>query len=316
MLTRFKQRDRTSRLSKKQSQSMASLSLDPALLTAKLEVARLEQNSKHTSHRTSSGRDEPARSSSQRQHKSSTRKSLPIEAEYTADGKPVYNTAQILAALELNARRSSSLTRHGHSTDVVRDRRSEELVRSDSKRESTEKDGIPERESRHEKRHDQGTDNRQPIIGRRRFAHAPGTVQLVPVKHGSQTMYERIEIPESTLLEDTDPDLVADGTGELQRPKLSKYDRPHWAQQSQNASNMGLLKQSLSMKEKKPRPKSYLPPLQQQDHKVIVRRSSVGSKGAADITGTLIADAVNQIKKEERLRKWQSVQNFLKPSCS
>lgn len=269
---------------------MASLAVDPALLYAKLEVAKLEQDAMRRAARdrkSGARRELEQRSQLQEQRvrqRESLRLSLPMDAAFTADGKPCFNTAQILAALG-----PSPPMRHGSTAQKHRDT---------------------------SRKRDPGSESDNDVVlsmdgpkARRRFRNE-GPTKLVPIKHGSQTTYEIVDVPAGTLIEDQEQQDDEAAT----RPRLSKYDRPHWAQQSQNASEMHLLKSLIpSHKPKKPRPQSEML-LKPSTEAPAVQRPSASVRPSNHISETLIADAVSQIKKEQRLKKLHSVSNLFRRS--
>ncbi|QIW97285.1 hypothetical protein AMS68_002803 [Peltaster fructicola] len=272
------------------ARSMGSLAVDPVLLYAKLEAAKQEQDKARRA-----AQDRKSHTKQEQQHgaqtrsaprerrstqKESLRRSLPLEAEWTADGKPCYNTAKILAALDETPQRHASTSGHSRHAELLRRR----------------EDGVGT-----------GSDSDVKPAPRRRFKSDDTAGKLVAIKHGSQTTYERVDLPGNVeLLENMDDELTT-------RPRLSKYDRPHWAQQSQNAVNMRSLKHALPGSRYR---RSRVPPETSVPSGTGDARPDLGERHSSHDSETLIADAVNEIHKEQRLKKLRSVSKLFRRSAS
>lgn len=134
--------------------------------------------------------------------------------------------------------------------------------------------------------------------------------RLVAVNHGSQTAYERVDIP------DEDPPqyhAMPYGTNEEaqpsyeQRPRIQPYDRPDWTQHSQcGAADDPAFSVPSGYIFRRRNPQPAAAPEAEP-----ARSSSIGYPQNQQ-EGHLISDAVKLIKQKERRAKRKSVVDFLR----
>jgi hypothetical protein len=145
-------------------------------------------------------------------------------------------------------------------------------------------------------------------------ATAPATTTYTTTKHGSQTAYERIEIPSydppqyHAISHRGSEDIPRTmGSNNNQRPQIQPYDRPDWTQQSQygdtaTRANVFDVPSGYIFKRRNPQAsevaqaparKSYVPPPPPKEMH-------------------LISDAVKLMKQKERSNKRKSFVEFLR----
>ena len=165
--------------------------------------------------------------------------------------------------------------------------------------------------------------------------------KLVPAKHGSMTIYEQAEfadmrtsldeIPEfrTARAKDNDMpydmDLIAEDDMQplvhQQRPRIQPNDRPNWTQRSQCGDDMRHML-NLPLMQKKDKAQRMQDDVQKQSGP----RQELGDgfepqglrpqmsrlKTTGDLPENLISNAVHKIKKEERIKRRQSLIGFFK----
>lgn len=145
----------------------------------------------------------------------------------------------------------------------------------------------------------------------RRIPTAP---QFATARHGSQTAYERLEIPEDDPpqyhaisyrgSEDT-PRIM----GSNQRPQIQPYDRPDWTQQSQygadtaTRANVFDVPSGYIFKRRNPQASEVAPAPARKSH---IRPPPPPKEMH------LISDAVKLMKQKERRTKRKSIADFLR----
>lgn len=161
--------------------------------------------------------------------------------------------------------------------------------------------------------HDHHVDTASRNYSRRR-SMPPSSSRLVPVKHGSQTVYERVEIPS-----DDPPQYHAlsyraseeNPRSHIQRPPLQPYDRPDWTQQSQYGDDAETRANLFSV------PSGYIFKRRNQQTAAASEVAPAPARNAGVPSAPpqemhLISDAVKLIKARERRAKAKSVVDFLK----
>ncbi|KAM0720016.1 hypothetical protein Q7P37_004151 [Cladosporium fusiforme] len=277
-------------------------SFDPAVLYKKLEAAKLEQDAAITRQErreaTRNGTYVPkgmTRGSSSSSpttthtpsHPATYRTRSPPPAQQpqcTADGRPVMDHKSMLAAFNLGISELEAMSDHlGQETS-----RQKEFLCSRCKTPDV-----------HISEHYDLS---------RRASMPPTTSRLVAVNHGSQTVYERVDIPT-----DEPPQYHAipyraseDMYRNYSRPTMPHpHDRPDWTQQSQCGDDQDDNANLFTV------PSGY-----------IFRRRNQNLPATTTVASTsqhqpqqemhLISDAVKLIKQKERRAKRKSVIDFLK----
>lgn len=219
--------------------------------------------------------------------------SPPVERQKpqcTADGRPVMDHQSMLAALNLGLTELEAMTdRLERATS-----RQRELLCSRCK-------------TTDEHEH---TNNASILTASKRVSMPPTTSHLAAVKHGSQTVYERVEVPSEDPPEyDSIPYRANEDVNRnrLQRPPLQPYDRPDWTQQSQCGAddeahaNPFSVPSGYIFKRRNPQPPAA---------DAVAPAQEVQAQPQQEMH--LISDAVKLIKQKERRAKRRSVVDFLK----
>lgn len=254
----------------------------------------------------------------------------------TADGRPVVNTKTMMAALNIGMSEAEAATseplKPAISASGDRAKRN-----SSDRRGSIPDTGVHRSTSRGYRPGDAAKRNAA------KRASMNADFKFVAIKHGSQTVYERVDnphkptagaelfaneleqVPEHRTARDREVEMPYDlpqpdddeyrplGT---QRPKVLAHDRPHWAQQSQCGEDMR--SHFLHIPVHRNRDKTDSPAQKQSAAKrpeTLRRHSSAPHSSAPhqqQQEGTLISEAVKSIKKEERKHRRQSVMSFFK----
>jgi hypothetical protein len=162
---------------------------------------------------------------------------------------------------------------------------------------------TPDSPGQHSHNHHNDTESRN--YSRRRSL--PAISHLAGVQHGSQTAYERVDIPI-----DAPPQYHAisyRASEDIprihnQRPQIKPHDRPDWTQQSQHGGNTATRANLFDV------PSGYIFRRKTQPEVAPVRRPQLPVAPPQEMH--LISDAVKLIKAKERRAKRQSVWNILK----
>lgn len=276
-------------------------SFDPAVLCKKLEAAKLEQDAAITRRERRQATREgtyvpkgaPRASSSSSSlaahtpsHHATNRPHSPPpaqQAQCTADGRPVMDHKSMLAAFNF---------------------------------------GIAELEAMSDQLGQENSRQREFLCSRcktpdvhvaeqyelsRRASMPPTTTRLVPVKHGSQTVYERVDIPT-----DEPPQYHAipyraseDMYRSYAPPQMPQpYDRPDWTQQSQYCEDPDARAHLFTV------PSGYIFKRRNQNLPATTTVAPAPQNQPQEMH--LISDAVKLIKQKERRAKRKSVIDFLK----
>jgi hypothetical protein len=229
----------------------------------------------------------------------STRNSPPAarHKEWSAaDGRPVMTHKSMLAALNFSLADLEAMT--------------EKLEQETTKQRDflCSRCRTPDAAGQHANHHH---DSPSRNYSRRRSL--PAAAQFAAVSHGSQTAYERVDIPEY------DPPqyhaISYRGSEEIprnsnQRPQIRPHDRPDWTQQSQYGSNTATRATLFDV------PSGYVfkrrNPQTATASEVAPARKSHAHTAAPPKEMHLISDAVKLIKAKERRTKAQSVISFFK----
>lgn len=333
-----------------------SLAVDPMLLSKKLEALEQENNQarygrRHSTPRavfvpktaaqqfsaTTTSMDDGVKRS--KSGKTKRRSHVPAADEQmsTADGKPVVNTKTMMAALNIGMSEAEAATSEPLKPTISG---SGDLAKRNSsdRRGSIPDTGVHRSTSRGYRPGDAAKRNAA------KRASMNADFKFVAIKHGSQTVYERVDnphkpttgadlfaneldqVPEHRAARDREvempydlpqPDDDEDRPLGTQRPKVLAHDRPHWAQQSQCGEDMR--SHFLHIPVHRNRDKSEAAPAQKQSGtkrpETLRRHSSAPHSSAPhqqQQEGTLISEAVKSIKKEERKQRRQSVMSFFK----
>ena len=170
---------------------------------------------------------------------------------------------------------------------------------------------TPGQHAQHNHHHNQDSPSRN-YSRRRSF---PAAAQFVAVAHGSQTAYERVDIPEDDppqyhAISYRASEDVPRITGNNQRPQLQPHDRPDWTQQSQYGGNTATRATLFDV------PSGYIfkrrNPQTTTASEVAPARKSHVPKAAPPKEMHLISDAVKLIKAKERRAKGKSIVDFFK----
>lgn len=216
----------------------------------------------------------------------------------TADGRPVMTHKSMLAALNLSLADLEVMT---EKLELETNKQREYLC---SRCKTPDSPGQQNNNHTHNHNHDSESRNYSRRI--------PTTANYATVKHGSQTAYERIDIPEYDppqyhAISHRGSEDVPRTMGSNQRPQIQPYDRPDWTQQSQYGANTAtrsnvfdvpsgyiFKRRNPQASEVAPAParKSYIPPPPKESH--------------------LISDAVKLMKQKERRDKRKSLVGFLR----
>lgn len=298
-------------------------SLDPVLLARKLEAAKREQEAalkQRERRRATRNGTFASRSATHSSDSSSTPPvsqfnaaippvnknlstcdsptPLPRHKEWsTADGRPVMTHKSMLAALNLSLADLEAMTEK-LELETTKQR---EYLCSRCK--------TPDAPGQSHNNHVHNHDSESPNYSRLRSV--PTAPQFATTKHGSQTAYERVDIPEYDppqyhAISHRGSEDVPRAMSTHQRPQIQPYDRPDWTQQSQYGADTAtranvfdvpsgyIFKRRNPQSEVAPAParKSHIPPPPKEMH--------------------LISDAVKLMKQKERRTKRKSIADFLR----
>ncbi|KAK6436538.1 hypothetical protein LTR95_007266 [Oleoguttula sp. CCFEE 5521] len=298
-------------------QQPQSLCVDPVYLSQKLEAVQLDRERRARAR--NANREPEAAVIDQRLKAMSAAPVTRTTVVATADGKPVMDIKHLHALLHVDdsasdlpasKRDSASGTAAKHSGGNAHSSRSPpEYTTGKPPGRSASLGGF-----------------RFGRVGKHSETNQTMTTKLVAIKHGSQTAYERVEIPRIAthdVDEEQTPELkigrkhdspsldIAEAEEDedqpigTQRPNILRHDRPHWAQQSQCGDDM--------------RSTLQIPGFGGRDaqgHNASKRPGFLRRHSSAPHTeqqeSTMISDAVKLIKKEERNQRRQSVMGFFK----
>jgi len=217
----------------------------------------------------------------------------------TADGRPVMTHKSMLAALNLSLADLEAMT---EKLELETTKQREYLCSR-----CKTPDAPGQSHDNHVHKHGPESPNYS------RLRSVPTAPQLATANHGSQTAYERIDIPEYDppqyhAISHRCSEDVPRSMGSNQRPQIQPYDRPDWTQQSQYGANTAtranvfdvpsgyIFKRRNPQSEVAPAPaaarRSHIPPPPKEMH--------------------LISDAVKLMKQKERRTKRKSFVEFLK----
>ncbi|OQO12858.1 hypothetical protein B0A48_02322 [Cryoendolithus antarcticus] len=299
------------------TQQPQSLCVDPVYLSQKLEAVQLERESR--SRARNANRELEAAAIDQRLKSMSAAPVARTTVVATADGKPVMDIKHLHALLHVDDSAKSLPASKRDSASGPNAKYSGRHV-EDSRSPPEYTTGKPPGRSASLAGFRSGRAGKQSEPGQQM------TTKLVAIKHGSQTAYERIEIPriathdvdeeqspefkigrkhDSPRLPAADMEEVEDQPMGTQRPNILRHDRPHWAQQSQCGDDMRSTLQIPGFGGREP-----------QGHSASKRPGFLRRHSSAPHTeqqeSTMISDAVKLIKKEERNQRRQSVMGFFK----
>jgi len=328
-----------------------SLAVDPMLLSKKLEALEQASNPARRARRHSTGKavfvprtaaqqfsatttpmDDAVKRSKSTKAKRLSHVPIAEEPHSTADGKPVMNTKTMMAALNIGMSESEAAAATSEPLKrISSSSREREKRSSQDRRDSVPDAGVQRSTSRAYRPGDAAKRNAA------KRSSMNGDFKFVAIKHGSQTVYERVDNPHKAA---TGPDLFANELEQVpeyraardrevempydlpqpddneeqplgtQRPKILPHDRPHWAQQSQCGDDMR--SHLLHIPLHRNRDKADAPAQKQLGVKrpeTLRRHSSAPSQKQE---GTMINEAVTLIKKGERKQRRQSVMSFFK----
>lgn len=298
-------------------------SLDPVVLARKLEAAKREQEvalrlaerrratrngtfvSRSATHSSDSSSTAPASQFNSATSPSETKNfsthdsptPAPRHKEWsTADGRPVMTHKSMLAALNLSLADLEVMT---EKLDLETTKQREYLCSR-----CKTPDAPGQKSNDHSHTHDSESRNYSRRI--------PTAANYATAKHGSQTAYERVDIPEYDppqyhAISHRGSEDVPRTMGSNQRPQIQPYDRPDWTQQSQyggdtaTRANVFDVPSGYIFKRRNPQAsdvapaparKIHIPPPPKEMH--------------------LISDAVKLMKQKERKDKRKSFVEFLR----
>ena len=216
----------------------------------------------------------------------------------TADGRPVMTHKSMLAALNLSLADLEAMT---EKLELETTKQREYLCSR------CKTPDAPGQQNNHIHKHD----NESPNYSRlRSVATAP---QLSTANHGSQTTYERIEIPEYDppqyhAISHRGSEDVPRTMGTNQRPHIQPYDRPDWTQQSQYGADTATranfdVPSGYIFKRRNPQASEVAPAPARKSH---IRPPPPPKEMH------LISDAVKLMKQKDRRDKRKSFVEFLR----